>query len=142
MELIGVEAAGHGLNTKQHAAPLAKGKPGVLHGSFSYLVFDNDGQVILPHSISAGLDYPGIGPEHSYLNDIKRVKYESVTDKQALSAFKLVSRLEGIIPALESSHALAYLIKDKKKFKKNEHIVVCMSGRGDKDLGIILGHEK
>ena len=142
VELIGVEAAGHGLHTKQHAAPLAKGKPGVLHGSFSYLVFDNDGQVILPHSISAGLDYPGIGPEHSYLHDIKRVKYESVTDTQALDAFKLVSKLEGIIPALESSHALAYLIKDKKKFKKNEHIVVCLSGRGDKDLGIILNHGK
>ncbi|KAA3632435.1 MAG: tryptophan synthase subunit beta [Calditrichaeota bacterium] len=142
VKLIGVEAAGHGLHTKQHAAPLAKGKPGVLHGSFSYLVFDKDGQVILPHSISAGLDYPGIGPEHSYLHDIKRVKYESVTDKQALDAFKLVSKLEGIIPALESSHALAYLIKDKKKFKKNEHIVVCMSGRGDKDLGIILKNEK
>ncbi len=138
VKLIGVEAAGHGLNTKMHAAPLTKGKPGVLHGSYSYLVYDEDGQVMLPHSISAGLDYPGIGPEHSYLKDIKRVVYESVTDKQALHAFKLVSKLEGIIPALETSHALAYIIKAKKKFKKNQNIVICFSGRGDKDMDIIL----
>ena len=138
VKLIGVEAAGLGLQTSMHAAPLTKGKPGVLHGSFSYLVYDEDGQVILPHSISAGLDYPGIGPEHSYLKDIKRVMYKSVTDKQALHAFKLVSKLEGIIPALETSHALAYIIKAKKDFKKNQNIVICFSGRGDKDMDIIL----
>ena len=142
VKLYGVEAAGLGLNTKQHAAPLAKGKPGVLHGSFSYLVYDRDGQVILPHSISAGLDYPGIGPEHSFLKDNKRVIYSSVTDKQALNAFKLVSQLEGIIPALETSHALAYLIKSKKLFKKNDKVVVCISGRGDKDMSIIIESEK
>lgn len=142
VKLYGVEAAGLGLNTKYHAAPLKKGKPGVLHGSYSYLVYDHDGQVILPHSISAGLDYPGIGPEHSYLKDIKRVTYGSVTDKQALEAFKLVSKMEGIIPALESAHALAFVIKEKKLFKKSDHIVICMSGRGDKDMGIIIESEK
>lgn len=138
VKLIGVEAAGLGLHTKMHAAPLSKGKPGVLHGSYSYLVYDADGQVMLPHSISAGLDYPGIGPEHSFFKDSKRVIYHSVTDKQALHAFKLVSKLEGIIPALETSHALAYLIKAKKEFKKNQHIVICFSGRGDKDMDIFL----
>lgn len=134
--LYGVEAAGYGLKTKMHAAPLAKGKPGVLHGAYSYLVYDKDGQVILPHSISAGLDYPGIGPEHSYLKDTGRVTYGSVTDKQALDAFTLVSKLEGIIPALETAHALAYVIKEKKKFSK-KRVVICFSGRGDKDMGII-----
>lgn len=138
VKLIGVEAAGLGLNTKMHAAPLKKGKPGVLHGSYSYLVYDDDGQVMLPHSISAGLDYPGVGPEHSFLKDSKRVMYHSVTDKQALNAFKLVSKLEGIIPALETSHALAYLVKAKKEFKKKQNIVVCFSGRGDKDMDIII----
>ncbi len=142
VKLIGVEAAGLGLNTKMHAAPLTKGKPGVLHGSYSYLVYDEDGQVMLPHSISAGLDYPGIGPEHSFLKDSKRVKYHSVTDKQALNAFRLVSKLEGIIPALETSHALAYVIKAKKEFRKNQHIVICFSGRGDKDMDIILQSDK
>ena len=127
-----------GFNTKMHAALLPKGKPAVLHGSYSYLVYDEDGQVMLPHSISAGLDYPGIGPEHSFFKDSKRVLYHSVTDKQALNAFKLISKLEGIIPALETSHALAYLIKAKKEFKKNQHIVICFSGRGDKDMDIIL----
>lgn len=134
VKLIGVEAAGHGLNSGQHAATLSKGKPGVLHGSYSYLVFDDDGQIILPHSISAGLDYPGVGPEHSALNDSGRVKYVSATDKQALSAFEIVSKLEGIIPALETAHALAYLIANKKKFKASQKIVVCLSGRGDKDM--------
>ncbi|MFH2048037.1 MAG: tryptophan synthase subunit beta [bacterium] len=139
VNLIGVEAAGLGLKSGKHAATLSLGKPGVLHGSLSYLLFDHDGQIVLPHSISAGLDYPGVGPEHSYLKEIKRVKYETVTDKQALDAFKLVSKLEGIIPALESSHALAYLIKAKNKFNKKENIIVCLSGRGDKDMGIIKG---
>ncbi len=135
--LIGVEAAGYGINSGKHAASLTKGKPGVLHGSFSYLLYDKDGQIQLPHSISAGLDYPGIGPEHSHLKDIKRVGYGSVTDKEAISAFRLVSKLEGIIPALESSHALAYLIKNKKNFKRNSKVVICLSGRGDKDMSII-----
>lgn len=139
VNLLGVEAAGCGLKSGKHAATLSLGKPGVLHGSLSYLLFDKDGQVVLPHSISAGLDYPGVGPEHSYLKNTKRVVYKNVTDKQALDAFKLVSKLEGIIPALESSHALAYLIKDKKLFNKNQNIVVCLSGRGDKDMGIIKG---
>lgn len=141
VKLYGVEAAGYGLNTKMHAAPLSKGKPGILHGSFSYLVYDKDGQVILPHSISAGLDYPGIGPEHSFLKDSGRVTYGSVTDKQALEAFKLCSKLEGIIPALETAHAVAFVIKSKKIFKKNQNVVICFSGRGDKDMGIILAHE-
>ena len=138
VRLIGVEAAGHGVNTKKHAATLTKGKPGVLHGSYSYLIYDKDGQIILPHSISAGLDYPGIGPEHSFLKDTGRVTYESATDKEALHAFRLVSRLEGIIPALETSHALAYLIKHRAAFKKRKPIVICLSGRGDKDMPIIF----
>ncbi len=142
VKLIGVEAAGHGLNSGQHAATLSKGKPGVLHGSYSYLVYDDDGQIILPHSISAGLDYPGVGPEHSALNDSGRVKYVSATDKQALSAFELVSKLEGIIPALETSHALAYLIVHKKEFKAGQNVVVCLSGRGDKDMPIFFEREK
>jgi len=137
VKLIGVEAAGYGLTSGQHAAPLAKGKPGVLHGAFSYLIYDDDGQVILPHSISAGLDYPGVGPEHSLLKDSGRVTYGTVTDAEALRAFEQVSRLEGIIPALETSHALAWLVKHKRKFKKNEKIVVCLSGRGDKDMPIV-----
>ena len=139
VKLIGVEAAGHGINTKKHAASLAKGRPGVLHGSFSYLVYDSDGQIVLPHSISAGLDYPGVGPEHSFFRDNKRVKYGNASDKEALNAFKLVSKLEGIIPALESSHAIAYLIKHAKDFRARENVVICLSGRGDKDLPIIFG---
>jgi len=139
VQLIGVEAAGLGLNTKKHAASLAKGKPGVLHGSYSYLCYDNDGQIILPHSISAGLDYPGIGPEHSFFKDNGRVKYGSATDKEALAAFKLVSKLEGIIPALESAHALAYLINHAEDFSYGDNVVICLSGRGDKDMPIIFG---
>ncbi len=137
VRLIGVEAGGLGVNSGQHAATLLKGKPGVLHGSYSYLIYDKHGQVILPHSISAGLDYPGVGPEHSLLKDSGRVEYASVTDRQALEALKMSSRLEGIIPALESSHALAYIVKAKNKFRKNEKVVVCLSGRGDKDMGIV-----
>lgn len=139
--LIGVEAAGLGLRTRQHAATLTKGKPGVLHGSHSYLIYDEHGQVLLPHSISAGLDYPGVGPEHSFLRDSGRVSYVSMTDKDALRAFKLVSRLEGIIPALETAHALAYVIRKAATFKRGECIVVCFSGRGDKDMNI-LEHEE
>jgi tryptophan synthase beta chain len=132
-ELIGVEAAGKGINTNYHSATLVKGSPGVLHGCYSYLMQDKNGQIIEPYSISAGLDYPGIGPEHSYLKDSKIVKYFAVTDKEAVNAFKKLTLIEGIIPALESSHALAYTIKYCKK-NKNKNIIICLSGRGDKDL--------
>jgi len=137
VELIGVEAAGYGLNSGRHAATLARGHPGVLHGSYSYLIYDHDGQIVLPHSVSAGLDYPGVGPQHSYLKESGRVSYHSVTDKQAIAAFKTTSRLEGIIPALESAHAIAWVIAHAGRFKKNQHVVICMSGRGDKDMGIL-----
>lgn len=134
VELIGVEAAGMGLETSEHAATLTKGEVGILHGSKMYLLQDEDGQVIEPYSISAGLDYPGVGPEHSYLADIKRAKYVAVTDEEALAAFHLLSRTEGIIPALESSHAIAHLIKLAPNLSKEKIIVVCLSGRGDKDV--------
>jgi tryptophan synthase beta chain len=134
VQMIGVEAAGCGLNTRKHAATLTKGTPGVLHGTLSYLLQDANGQVKLAHSISAGLDYPGVGPEHSSLKDIGRVAYEAVTDKQALAAAHLLSILEGIIPALESAHALAYLEKLMPKISRNDIVVVNLSGRGDKDM--------
>ncbi|WP_210365143.1 tryptophan synthase subunit beta [Bacillus sp. REN3] len=137
VKIHGVEAAGHGLHTKKHAASLAKGKPGILHGAKMYLLQDDDGQIQEAHSISAGLDYPGIGPEHSYLHDIKRIRYHAVTDDEALDAFKLLSRLEGIIPALESAHAVAYAIKLAEEMEKAKSIVVCLSGRGDKDVETI-----
>ena len=133
VKMIGVEAAGEGLN-KKHAASIAKGHLGVLHGSKSYILQDKDGQIIEPHSISAGLDYPGIGPEHAWLKDIKRVKYVSVTDNEALDAFKLCTKIEGIIPALEPSHALAYLIKKAPRMPKKNIIIMNMCGRGDKDI--------
>jgi tryptophan synthase beta chain len=142
VKMVGVEAAGCGLNTQQHAATLSKGKPGVLHGSFSYLLQDKNGQVELAHSISAGLDYPGVGPEHSALKDLGRVQYVSVTDKQALDAARLLSRLEGIIPALESAHAFAYLDKLMPKTIKKDIIVVNLSGRGDKDMMTYAGKLK
>ncbi len=135
VKLYGIEAAGDGIKSGRHGAPLAAGKPGVLHGSLSYLLQDKDGQVIEAHSISAGLDYPGVGPEHSYYKDNKVVTYSSITDKEALKAFKLLSKIEGILPALESSHALAFL--EKLKPKKNDVTIVNLSGRGDKDLHII-----
>jgi tryptophan synthase beta chain len=137
VKIFGVEAAGLGLNTDKHAASLAKGNPGVLHGAMMYLLQDEDGQIQEAHSISAGLDYPGIGPEHSYLHDINRVKYEAVTDEEALKAFKLLSRLEGIIPALESAHAVAYAVKLAGEMNTKESVVVCLSGRGDKDVHTI-----
>jgi tryptophan synthase beta chain len=135
---IGVEAAGLGLETEKHAATLTKGTPGVLHGTLSYLLQDAHGQVSLAHSISAGLDYPGVGPEHSSWKDSKRVAYFAVTDEQALKAAQLLSQTEGIIPALESSHALAYLETLMPKTKKSESIIVCLSGRGDKDMGTYM----
>jgi tryptophan synthase beta chain len=145
VEIYGVEAAGLGLTTEKHAASLSKGKPGVLHGAMMYLLQDEDGQIQEAHSISAGLDYPGIGPEHSYLHDINRIQYEAVTDEEALEAFQLLSKLEGIIPALESAHAIAYAVKLAAKMSKDENIVVCLSGRGDKDVQTIkdkLGGEE
>jgi len=134
IEMIAVEAAGHGIDTNKHAASLSGGKPGILHGNKTYLLQSNDGQIDEAHSISAGLDYPGIGPEHSYLFEQKRVKYMSATDKEAIEAFKYCCNLEGIIPALEPSHALAVLKKIAKKYDKEKIIVMNMCGRGDKDI--------
>jgi tryptophan synthase beta chain len=134
VRLIGVEAAGEGVDTDKHAATLTKGRPGVLHGAMSYLLQDNDGQVTEAHSISAGLDYPGVGPEHSYLKDLGRAEYYSVTDAQALTAFQLLSKLEGIIPALETSHAIAYLETLCPQLTGSPKIVINCSGRGDKDV--------
>jgi tryptophan synthase beta chain len=137
IEIYGVEAAGHGLKSGQHAASLAGGKPGVLHGNRTYLLMDGDGQINEAHSISAGLDYPGIGPEHAWLHDVGRVKYLSATDKEALAAFQLCSRLEGIIPALEPAHALARVADLAPKKPKDHLMVVNLSGRGDKDLASV-----
>jgi tryptophan synthase beta chain len=134
VRLIGVEAAGEGVDTDKHAATLTKGRPGVLHGAMSYLLQDSDGQVTEAHSISAGLDYPGVGPEHSYLKDLGRAEYYSVTDAEALVAFQLLSQLEGIIPALETSHAIAYLETLCPQLTGSPKIVINCSGRGDKDV--------
>ncbi len=138
VKLIGVEAAGYGLDSGKHSAALAKGKQGVLHGSMQYLLQDENGQIEIAHSISAGLDYPGVGPEHCFLKDNNYVKYVSVTDTEALEALQLLARKEGIIPALESSHAVSYAVKLAATMKKNEVIVVNLSGRGDKDLGTVM----
>jgi tryptophan synthase beta chain len=134
IRIIGVEAAGHGVETDKHAATLTKGRVGVLHGAMSYLLQDDQGQVIEPHSISAGLDYPGVGPEHSYLMDVGRAEYYAVTDQQALDAFQQLSQLEGIIPALETSHAIAYLEALCPQLTGSPRIVLNCSGRGDKDV--------
>ena len=134
VKLVGVEAAGFGVETGKHGATLSHGSPGVLHGMMSYLLHDEDGQVQEAHSISAGLDYPGVGCEHSYLKSTGRTQYESITDKEALEGFKLLSNLEGIIPALETAHAIAHVAKVAPKMKKEEIIVICLSGRGDKDV--------
>jgi tryptophan synthase beta chain len=134
IRIIGVEAAGLGVDTDKHAATLTKGRVGVLHGAMSYLLQDEDGQVIEPHSVSAGLDYPGVGPEHSYLMDIGRVEYYAVTDAQALAAFQQLSQLEGIIPALETAHAIAYLDTLCPTLEGSPKIVLNCSGRGDKDV--------
>jgi tryptophan synthase beta chain len=137
VSLYGVEAAGQGVDTEYHAASLTKGSPGVLHGSLMYLLQDQYGQIQEAHSISAGLDYPGIGPEHSYLHDIGRAKYHSITDNEALNAFQLLSKLEGIIPALESAHAIAFAVKLAAELDETKNIVVCLSGRGDKDVDTV-----
>lgn len=134
VRLVGVEAAGKGLDTGEHAASLGKGKPGVLHGAKSYLLSDGDGQIIEAYSISAGLDYPGVGPEHSFLKDSGRVDYRAISDREALEAFEYLTRTEGIIPALESSHAVAEGMKIARKLKKDEIMVINLSGRGDKDI--------
>ena len=137
--LIGVEAAGLGLGTGKHAATLCRGSIGVLHGSKSYILQDKDGQIKIAHSISAGLDYPGVGPEHSYLKSIGRVKYVAVKDSEALEGFKMLTETEGIIPALESSHALYHAARMAKRLPKDKTIIVCVSGRGDKDIDIVRG---
>jgi tryptophan synthase beta chain len=138
VQLIGVEAAGDGLDSGRHAAPLNRGSKGVLHGSLSYIMQDKWGQITETHSISAGLDYPGVGPEHSHLKDNGRAKYVAVTDKQALEALQLLCKLEGILPALESSHALAYLPILAKELGPDESIILNLSGRGDKDINTVM----
>ena len=138
VRLIGVEAAGNGVDSGKHAATMSKGSPGVLHGSYSYLLQDEKGQVNEAHSISAGLDYPGVGPEHSYLKDVGRAEYFSATDKEALKGFNLLSVTEGIIPALEPAHAIGFLEKFIKKTKKSDKLVLLVSGRGDKDLDTVM----
>lgn len=140
--LIGVEAAGFGTNTDKHAATLTMGEIGILHGAMSYLLQDADGQIIEPHSISAGLDYPGVGPEHSFLKDVGRAEYFSVTDDEALEAFQRLSKLEGIIPALETSHALAFLEKLCPTLEDGTRVVLNCSGRGDKDVNSVIGYLK
>ncbi|HSG10213.1 MAG TPA: tryptophan synthase subunit beta [Gammaproteobacteria bacterium] len=137
VQMYGVEAAGDGLDTGRHAAPLCAGRPGVLHGNRTYLMEDNDGQIIETHSVSAGLDYPGVGPEHAWLKDTGRANYVAVTDAEALQAFHLLTRSEGILPALESSHAVAYTMKLAAEMKPEQTIVVNLSGRGDKDVNTI-----
>jgi tryptophan synthase beta chain len=140
VRLIGVEAAGHGLDTQEHAASLSRGRPGVLHGNRTYLLQDDDGQIQEAHSISAGLDYPGIGPEHSWLHEIGRVEYVAATDEEALAAFQLCTRTEGIIPALEPAHALAHVVKLAPTMRADEVIVMNMCGRGDKDIFTVAEH--
>lgn len=137
VRMLGVEAAGKGVGTKEHAATLTKGSPGILHGMKSYLLQNADGQVQLAHSVSAGLDYPSVGPEHSYLKDSGRVRYVAVTDREALAGFQLLTQLEGILPALEPAHALGYLKKWMPRTRRGETVVLCLSGRGDKDIDTI-----
>jgi tryptophan synthase beta chain len=137
VRLIGVEAAGHGIGTGKHAASISAGSPGVLHGNRTYLLQDENGQITETHSVSAGLDYPGVGPEHAYLHDIGRAEYVGITDDEALAAFHHLCRTEGIIPALESSHAVAYAMKLAPTMRPDQHLLVNLSGRGDKDIGTV-----
>jgi len=141
VEMHGVEAAGEGIETGRHSAPLSAGRPGVLHGNRTYLMEDEDGEIIETHSISAGLDYPGVGPEHAWLKDTGRAKYVSITDDEAMKGFHALTRLEGIIPALESAHAIAYAMKLAPTLDKNKNILVNLSGRGDKDINTIAARE-
>ena len=134
MAIYGVEAGGKGIETGHHSASLVAGKPGVLHGNRTYLLCDDQGQITDTYSISAGLDYPGVGPEHAYLKDSGRVQYVVINDDEALDAFRTLSHIEGIIPALESSHAVAYAMKLAKSMSKTQHLIVNLSGRGDKDI--------
>jgi tryptophan synthase beta chain len=140
VRLIGVEAAGHGLESGAHAASLSRGRPGVLHGNRTFLLQDDDGQILEAHSISAGLDYPGIGPEHSWLHEIGRVEYVAATDEEALAAFQLCTRTEGIIPALEPAHALAHVAKIAPAMAPDEIILMNLCGRGDKDIFTVAQH--
>jgi tryptophan synthase beta chain len=140
IEIFGVEAAGHGLDTGMHAASIAGGRPGVLHGNRTYLLMNEDGQINEAHSISAGLDYPGIGPEHAWLSDVGRVRFLSATDDEALNAFQLLSKLEGIIPALEPAHAIAKVLELAPQKPRDHLMVVNLSGRGDKDLDSVARH--
>ena len=137
VRLIGVEAAGEGLDTLKHSASLQRGSSGVLHGNRTLILQDDNGQIIETHSISAGLDYPGVGPEHAWLQEIGRAEYVGITDKEALAAFHYLCRTEGIIPALESSHAFAYAMKLAKEMRADQSILVNLSGRGDKDIGTV-----
>lgn len=139
VRMVGVEAGGYGIETGQHAAPLCAGRPGVLHGNRTYLMEDDAGQIMGTHSVSAGLDYPGVGPEHSWLKDSGRAEYSSVTDEEALSAFRMLTKVEGIMPALESSHAVAHAMKIAKDMDKDQIILVNLSGRGDKDIHTVAG---
>ncbi len=141
VKMIGVEAAGDGIETGRHSAPLCAGRPGVLHGNRTYLMEDDDGEIIETHSISAGLDYPGVGPEHAWLKDTGRAEYVNITDNEALEGFHALTRMEGIIPALESSHAMAYTMKLAPTMRKDEIIIVCLSGRGDKDMQTMAQRE-
>ena len=139
VEMYGVEAGGHGIETGEHAAPLCAGKPGVLHGNRTYLMSDDNGQIMGTHSVSAGLDYPGVGPEHSWLKDTKRANHVSVTDQEALEAFRRLTLVEGIMPALETSHAIAYAIKKAATMRSDQILIINLSGRGDKDIHTIAG---
>jgi len=141
VKMYGVEAAGDGIETGRHSAPLCAGRPGVLHGNRTYLMEDDDGEIIETHSISAGLDYPGVGPEHAWLKDTGRAQYVNITDNEALEGFHALTRMEGIIPALESSHAMAYTMKLAPTMKKDEIIIVSLSGRGDKDMHTMAQRE-
>lgn len=140
VKLIGVEAAGLGIETGQHASAMTAGRPGTLHGMRSYLLQDEDGNIQIAHSISAGLDYPGVGPEHAYLKDSGRAEYVSITDKEAMDALQELCRMEGIIPAIESAHAIAYAKKQAKKMKQDDIMIVCLSGRGDKDVHTVADY--
>jgi tryptophan synthase beta chain len=138
VELIGVEAAGEGLDTERHSASLTRGTPGVLHGALSYLLQDDAGQVHPAHSISAGLDYPGVGPEHAYLKESGRATYVSVRDDEAMDGFRMLSRLEGIIPALETAHAVAWMVRERGRWGAGDVVLLCVSGRGDKDVAQVM----
>jgi tryptophan synthase beta chain len=141
VRIFGVEAAGDGLDTGRHAAPLCAGTPGVLHGNRTYLMEDRDGQIIETHSVSAGLDYPGVGPEHAWLKDSGRATYVGVTDGEALAAFHRLTRTEGIMPALETSHAIAYAMQLAPQMRKDQTLLINLSGRGDKDMHTVAAHE-